>query len=719
MIPCAVPRDRIAPPRSANSYRPMNSPVDARLLLDRLRAGDAAGARSLAEAALADGPVRADLLCLLARACLALGDGAAADAALVRAELADPGFVPLWLERAALERAAARPAAQRTALERAWTLAPGHPAIGLDLARCRAETGDADGAEALFAELCAKAPTAAVWRARAELAIARQQLRPALGHLQRAAEADPRDEAVLDTGARLADALDDLPAEIGFRRAQVALAPDSARHNTQLAEALLRDGQGGPARWCLDAALRVAPDHPYTRWQRMHALPTVIESEAQRAELVAAWWRDIAQLEQLLAGRRLAPEQALSLLGSTTNFALHYLGEPLLELQRRYAALVEALAGQLFPDLDAPPPRARGARIRIGFASSHFHQHTVLKLFRHWIYGLPRERFETFVFHLDHVRDGWTDRVRASVDHFASDRRLEEWPDLIRGAKLDVLIHLDVGMHPSSQLLAALRLAPLQAVAWGHPVTTGLGAVDAFLSSAAMEAADGERFYRERLVRLPGLSIRYGAPTVEPDPEFRVALPAGRQGYVVCPQTVQKLGPEHDALFAEFCARRPELALVLVPHERAEVRQALARRMAPAFARQGLRLDQHVVMLGGLALPAFLAVARDARLAIDSLDWSGGNSTLETLWQGTPVITCPGATLRSRHSQACVTLAGAPELVVPAAGRARYAEAAATLAADADRLAALRETLVAHRPALFEPAGMDGVIGDWAAAELA
>lgn len=694
-------------------------PVDARLLLERLRAGDAAGARSLAEAALAGGEDRADLLCLLARACLALGDGAAADAALVRAEVLDPNFVPLWLERAALERAASRPAAQRAALERAWVLAPGHPAIGLDLARCRADGGDVDGAEALYAELCAKTPTAAAWRARAELAIAREQMRPALGHLQRAAALDPRDEAVLDTGARLADALDDLPAEIEFRRAQVALAPDSARHNTQLAEALLRDGQGGPARWCLDAALRVAPDHPYTRWQRMHALPTVIESDAQRAELVAAWWRDITQLEQILAGRRLAPEQALSLLGSTTNFALHYLGEPLLEQQRRFAALVEALATQVFPDFGPLPVRPRGGRIRIGFASSHFHQHTVLKLFRHWIYGLPRERFETFVFHLDHVRDPWTERMRASVDHFASDRRLEQWPDLIRGAELDVLIHLDVGMHPTSQLLAALRLAPLQAVAWGHPVSTGLSTVDAFLSSAAMEAADGEQFYRERLVRLPGLSIRYGAPTAEPDPEFRVGLPAGRSGYVVCPQTVQKLGPAHDALFAEFCARRPELALVLVPHERAEVRAALARRMAPAFARQGLKLDQHVVMLGGLSLPQFLTVAHDARLAIDSLGWSGGNTTLETLWQGTPVVTCPGATLRSRHSLACVTLAGAPELVVPAAERARYAERAAALAADDGRLAELRTRLVANRPALFEPARMDGVIGDWVDSELA
>ena len=87
--------------------------------------------------------------------------------------------------------------------------------------------------------------------------------------------------------------------------------------------------------------------------------------------------------------------------------------------------------------------------------------------------------------------DAATARVRASVTHFVAARaRVEEWPALIREARLDALVHLDVGMHPHSQVLAALRLAPLQAVAWGHPVTTGLETIDWFLSGAAMAKKD-------------------------------------------------------------------------------------------------------------------------------------------------------------------------------------------------------------------------------------
>ena len=41
--------------------------------------------------------------------------------------------------------------------------------------------------------------------------------------------------------------------------------------------------------------------------------------------------------------------------------------------------------------------------------------------------------------------------------------------------------------------------------AWGHPMTSGLPTIDAFLSADAMEPPDAQDHYSEELVRLPGL----------------------------------------------------------------------------------------------------------------------------------------------------------------------------------------------------------------------
>ena len=46
-------------------------------------------------------------------------------------------------------------------------------------------------------------------------------------------------------------------------------------------------------------------------------------------------------------------------------------------------------------------------------------------------------------------------------------------------------------------------------VFWGHPSTTGLPSIDYFVSSAAAEPADADAHYSEKLVRLPGLGVRF------------------------------------------------------------------------------------------------------------------------------------------------------------------------------------------------------------------
>lgn len=72
-------------------------------------------------------------------------------------------------------------------------------------------------------------------------------------------------------------------------------------------------------------------------------------------------------------------------------------------------------------------------------------------------------------------------------------------------AQLDVLLYPEVGIDPVCAQLAALRLAPVQAMAWGHPQTSGLPTIDVFLSNELMEPPDGAGHYTEQLLPLPGI----------------------------------------------------------------------------------------------------------------------------------------------------------------------------------------------------------------------
>ena len=657
------------------------NPPDLAPILTALREGRPGDARAACQELLAAGHDTAQVHTLQARACLALDDLGAAAAALDAATRLDPGFVPLWLERAMLARRLGHAGLLLQALERAAVLAPQQPALALDYAHVLAQAGQVVAAEETLVRLLERHPDfMPAWLARGRLAMDRGEAAAAEACHARAQRLAPDHPEPLAGLAEAAQALGKADAERWARERLVTLQPGSALRQAQLGDALRREERMPEARTAFARARALDGDDLLTRWLAWQTLPVVCEDEAQRQACIAEWEAGLGEFEQLALERRLDAAGALALLDSTTNFHRHYLGEPLLAAQRRHGALLRRLARIAFADADAPADPPASGPPRIGFVSSHFHQHTVLKLFGAWLQAATDAGFQTWAFHLDPLEDAATARVRAAVRYFVpAQQRVEDWPALIRAARLDALVHLDVGMHPHSQVLSALRLAPWQAVAWGHPVSTGLDTIDAFLSGAAMEVADADSHYSERLLRLPALGICFERPALAPAAP-PLALPQGARGYLFCPQTAAKLHPGHDALFARIAAECPRHPLVLTPHAQPHVREALAARLGRAFRSAGLDPARHLRVLPMLPWPQFLGLARGARAMLDSLDWSGGNTTLETLAWGVPVVTRPGAQMRSRHSAGLLALGGLDELV--AADEAGYVERARRLVHD-------------------------------------
>ena len=625
------------------------------------RAGPAAAAcQALADAGLGSAAVHA----LHGRALIALGELDRAQAALDMAAGLDPAFVPQWVERALLAQRRGDSGGRLAALARAAALAPGQPTLALDHAVALAQSGQFAQAEPVLSSLLDRHPDYLPgWLVRGQVALAAGDAAAAESAFARAQRLAPGHPQALAGLADAAQSQGKAEAECWARERLATLQPGESLRHAELGDALRRDERMAEAGAAFARARALDGDDLLVRWLAWHTLPVVCADEAHRQAALAGWDEELGRFEELSLERRLDAAQALAILDSTSNFHRHYLGEPLAPVQRRYGGLLRRLARIAFAGADAAPAAPAAGAPRIGFVSSHFHEHTVLKLFGAWLGACTRAGCTTWAFHLDPVEDAATAGVRTSVTHFVPARaRVEEWPALIREARLDALVHLDVGMHPHSQVLAALRLAPLQAVAWGHPVTTGLETIDWFLSGAAMETAQGDAHYSERLLRLPGLGICYARPGATPAPA-PLALPDGARGYLFCPQTAAKLHPGHDALYAAVAAACPDHPIVLTPHARAHVRDALAARIGAAFRRAGLDPERHLRVLPMLPWPQFLGLAQGAHAMLDSLDWSGGNTTLETLAWGVPVVTLPGATMRSRHSAAMLALGDLGELV--------------------------------------------------------
>ena len=436
--------------------------------------------------------------------------------------------------------------------------------------------------------------------------------------------------------------------------------------------------------------LAVDPDFLPARWAQFQLPHCVAPRSAAEAEAYRQrWWRGLSEFEALDFRDPRWRSQVWGCVGQCTAFYLHYLGECTAE-QRRYGALVHRMMAALDPGLEVRGRAAR-ARPRVLFVSTYLHEHTVGRLFAPLVLGLDRARLDVHVLQLDPVDDAISRRLSAGTTLHPGPRQAPQWRQLIAQLAPDAIVYLDIGMHPMTQGLAALRLAPRQCVMWGHPVTTGLPTLDAFLSPEAMEPFAAEAHYTEHLLRLPGLGHGLDPPPAAPIPADLQRAPGSIE--LFCAQSVYKLLPEHDELFARILQRLPQARLHLIPHQDPHVRDWLQTRLARSCRPEQLVL--HPMQ----SLSGFLGIAVACDLALDSLVWSGGMSSLDLLGAGLPVIALPGATMRSRQSAALLTRLDLPELIARDADD--YVERAVALALDAPRRAAVREQLRARAARLY------------------
>jgi len=435
-------------------------------------------------------------------------------------------------------------------------------------------------------------------------------------------------------------------------------------------------GQFEAAQECWTKALAAAPGHFPAWWQAKLALPALYRSEEEMAALRAGWLRGIQETETALAGGRF---HTGGITLAHTNFPLHYQCQNDREAQVIYGRVVTRIAEiQTVGAALASPPRPPGRRkMRVGFVSAFFNLHTVFKLFQGWITHLDRGLFETHVFHFNDHRDKATDFLAQHATTLtAGAMPLPAAARAVAGAGLDVLIYPDIGMDAMTQMLAALRLAPVQCQAWGHPVTSGLPTMDYFLSGDLMEPVDAQAHYYERLVRLPGLSIRYP----EPDPAVAVRPPGLPDGdgavLFVCLQSLFKLLPVQDRLAARIAARVERSRFVFIRHASPALTDLYRRRLEEAFRAAGVNPAGRLIFLPPLKYGGFLGLARAADVILDSAGWSGGNTTLEALSFARPVVTLPGEFMRGRHTAAILrqigvtgTVAASPDEYIILAGR--------------------------------------------------
>jgi CRISPR-associated protein Csy1 len=240
----------------------------------------------------------------------------------------------------------------------------------------------------------------------------------------------------------------------------------------------------------------------------------------------------------------------------------------------------------------------------------------------------------------------------------------------------------------------------VQFAGWGHPVTTGSDAIDHYFSSAAMEPPDAASHYVENLVLLPGLGVDYSMPVPQPAAtREQVGLPEGRRLYL-CAQSLFKIHPEMDGLLADILVADPQGVLVFFQASSRRVTENLSARLQRAFAARSISPRGQIKFLPRMESGAFRRVLPLADVVVDTVRWSGGNTSIDAFASGVPVVTLPGRFMRGRQTAGMLAMMQIPELV--ASSPADFVRIAVEVARDRDLNASLRRAIAERREVLFD-----------------
>jgi predicted O-linked N-acetylglucosamine transferase (SPINDLY family) len=217
-----------------------------------------------------------------------------------------------------------------------------------------------------------------------------------------------------------------------------------------------------------------------------------------------------------------------------------------------------------------------------------------------------------------------------------------------------------------------------------------------------MEPPQGDEHYTERLVRLPNLSIYYEPAELDPIPLERQELGL-RTGATVywCGQSLYKFLPQFDDVFPRVAREVGDCQFVFIQYQRGgHVTELFKRRLDGAFAAYGLRAQDYCIFLPRLdPQRRFLAAVRQSDIVLDSIGWTGCNSTLETLPFDLPIVTLTGALMRGRHSTAILAMMGVTETI--AATLDDYVSFSVRLALDALWRTAVRERMAKNKHRVY------------------
>lgn len=331
-------------------------------------------------------------------------------------------------------------------------------------------------------------------------------------------------------------------------------------------------------------------------------------------------------------------------------------------------------------------------RLRIGYLSADFREHVSTSFVRGLFNFYDKRRFEVYCYSNSSREDTKTLEYRAVVDSFTDVSKLSDWELAQRIHQDGIHILVDLSGYTSGSRIHALayRPAPIQISYLGYPYTTGMDSIDYIVSDPYLDGPENAKYCVEKPLRLPNSFISFGE-LYDQQIDSMAAFERNRFVTFGTLGNVYKLNPEVISVWSDILINVPDAKLVINhPNCAMEVTRT---NIDNEFARHGVSGDRLEFVWEKHPSGSHLRYYNDIDIALDSFPLTGGTTTVEAVWMGTPMITLVGETHAQRLSYSVLSNIGIDVDDLIAYSTEEYIQKAIALAKHPARLAELHQAI--------------------------
>jgi len=315
-----------------------------------------------------------------------------------------------------------------------------------------------------------------------------------------------------------------------------------------------------------------------------------------------------------------------------------------LELNKKIVDLYR----KIYPELNQCFARKNdNEKIKIGFISEFFSNHTIGKLYQGIIFKLDRRKFDIYVFHSRNTKksvlfDKFKNaEIKSDIKNIILPTKFQEKINMINSKMLDIVFFPDIGMSTEFYFLSYIRFAKTQFTSWGHPITTGNSSIDYFLSSKLLETENAKNRFSEKLILSDYLPMYFYKPEV---PKLLSYEQLTKKNKYFCSQNLIKVHPHFDEIINKILKEDKKAEIIFIKDKE----EVISKKLFERFKKNIPLNYDRITFLNKVSLEEYINLCGCSSVLLDTLYFGAGNSFHESMLYGTPTVTMPTENLKSR-----------------------------------------------------------------------